>query len=139
MTDPAWPEFDGSDPGGPPDGQAENPEAPDPDPPTGWPDVELDQQGRTRERFHGGRPTLYTTPRVLAILAALFGGASRADAARRAGVRGLDVLRLVAARPARVIRSSRRSPRRSPTSRTRGGSTWPSGRSSGRRFWKVFP
>ena len=33
-----------------------------------------------------GRPTLYTLPRVLAILAALFKGASRAEAARRAGV-----------------------------------------------------
>ena len=66
------------------DGQAEGPAVPDP--PTGWHDVDLDQQGRARERSHGGRPTLYTLPRVLAILAALFNGASRADAARRAGV-----------------------------------------------------
>src|SRR3954463_8228495 len=48
--------------------------------------LDLDQRGRARERSHGGRPTLYTTPRVLAILAALFGGASRADAAERGGV-----------------------------------------------------
>jgi hypothetical protein len=59
---------------------------PDPEPPAGWPDRELDQRGRPREHSHGGRPTLYTLPRVLAILAALFNGASRAKAARRAGV-----------------------------------------------------
>jgi hypothetical protein len=68
------------------DGQADEPAEREPDPPTGWPDVELDQQGQERVPSHGGRPTLYTIPRVLAILAALFGGASRAEAARRAGV-----------------------------------------------------
>ena len=90
MNDGGWSEFGGfnfgSDPGDIFGARAEEPKPPDPEPPVGWPDVELDQHGRARERSHGGRPTLYTTPRVLAILAALFKGASRADAARRAGV-----------------------------------------------------
>lgn len=34
----------------------------------------------------GGRPTKFTTPRVVAILAALWEGADRVDAARKAGV-----------------------------------------------------
>ena len=67
-------------------GPTEGGTPPEPEPPIGWPEAELDQRGQTRERSHGGRPSLYTLPRVLAILAALFNGASRADAARRAGV-----------------------------------------------------
>jgi hypothetical protein len=58
----------------------------DPEPPTGYPVRPLDQCGRVRDPSHGGRPTLYTVPNVLAILAALFDGATRAEAARRAGV-----------------------------------------------------
>jgi hypothetical protein len=68
------------------DGQAGGSAAPEPEPPAGYPDRPLDQRGRARVPSRGGRPTLYTVPRVLAILAALFDGASRADAARRAGV-----------------------------------------------------
>lgn len=68
------------------DGQAEGSAAPEPETPAGWLDVDLDQQGRARDRSRGGRPTLYTVPRVLAILATLVDGASRADAARRADV-----------------------------------------------------
>src|SRR4051812_35271948 len=68
---------------GPPPG---GPAAPEPEPPAGYPDRPLDQRGRARVPSRGGRPTLYTLPRVLTILAALFDGASRADAARRAGV-----------------------------------------------------
>jgi hypothetical protein len=56
------------------------------EPPAGFPDKPLDQRGRVREPSRGGRPTLYTLPRVLTILAELFRGASRAEAARRAGV-----------------------------------------------------
>lgn len=80
MTDAAGLEFDGLDLGDGfdlgdgLDGQA------------GWTDLDLDQRGRARVPSRGGRPTLYTLPRVLTILAALFDGASRADAARRAGV-----------------------------------------------------
>ncbi len=53
MTDSVWRGFDGfdfggPDPGGSPDGQGEGNVDPDPDPPVGWPDVELDQQGRAR-------------------------------------------------------------------------------------------
>jgi hypothetical protein len=58
----------------------------DPEPPVGYPDQPLDQRGRARDASRGGRPTLYTLPRVLAILAALFKGDSRAKAAKRAGV-----------------------------------------------------
>jgi hypothetical protein len=58
----------------------------DPEPPVGYPDRPLDQRGRVRDASQGGRPTLYTLPRVLAILAALFKGDSRAKAAKRAGV-----------------------------------------------------
>ena len=90
MTDAAvkkFGEFDfGFDLIGRLDGEANEPAEPDPEPPTRWPIVELDQEGRERVQSRGGRPTLYTLPRVLAILAALFGGASRAEAARRAGV-----------------------------------------------------
>jgi hypothetical protein len=68
------------------DGRAGGAAAPEPEPPAGYPDRPLDQRGRARDPSRGGRPTLYTVPRVLAILAALFNGASRADAARRAGV-----------------------------------------------------
>lgn len=68
------------------DGWIDSVAAPEPEPPIVWPEAELDQRGRARDRAHGGRPSLYTTPRVLAILAALFKGESRADAARRAGV-----------------------------------------------------
>ena len=90
MTNATGLEFDGLDLGfdlgDVLDGQAEDPAASEPEPPAGWPDRELDQQGRTRDRSRGGRPTLYTLPRVLAILAALFNGATRSEAARRAGV-----------------------------------------------------
>lgn len=86
MADATEAFFDGLDLGGLFDGLAEVLADPEPDPPIGWPDVELDQQRRPRERSHGGRPSLYTLPRVLAILAALFNGATRAAAARRAGV-----------------------------------------------------
>jgi hypothetical protein len=89
MSDAAGLEFDGLDLGFDLgdlfEGQAEE-APPEPEPPVGWPNVELNQQGRPRELSHGGRPTLYTVPRVLAIVAALYRGASRADAARRAGV-----------------------------------------------------
>src|SRR4051812_5090392 len=68
------------------DDLAEESEASEPELPSGWPDVELDQQGCPRERSRGGRPSLYTLPRVLTILGELFDGASRADAAKRAGV-----------------------------------------------------
>jgi hypothetical protein len=46
-----------------------------------FPDRPLDQCGRVRDPSRGGRPTLSTLPRVLAILPALFDGASRASAA----------------------------------------------------------
>jgi hypothetical protein len=42
----------------------------EPEPPVGYPDHPLDERGRVRDASHGGRPTLYTLPRVLAILAA---------------------------------------------------------------------
>src|SRR5262249_35771522 len=45
-----------------------------------------DQRGRVRDVSRGARPTLYTLPRVLSIVAALFKGDSRATAAKRAGV-----------------------------------------------------
>jgi hypothetical protein len=59
--------------------------ASDPEPPTGYPARSLDERGRVRDRAHGGQPTLYTVPNVLAILAALFDGVTRAEASRRAG------------------------------------------------------
>jgi hypothetical protein len=97
MTDAAGLEFDALDLGFDPDGldlgdvldgQAGGSAAPEPEPepPAGYPDRPLDQRGRARVPSRGGRPTLYTLPRVLTILAALFNGATRADAARRAGV-----------------------------------------------------
>src|SRR4051812_39074076 len=95
MTDAAGREFDGLDLGfdldglglgDVLDGQGEGAAAPQPEPPAGYPDRPLDQRRRDRVPSRGGRPTLYTLPRVLTILAALFNGASRADAARRAGV-----------------------------------------------------
>jgi hypothetical protein len=81
-----WTGFDVSGPVSPPPWRETRSEAPDPEPPTGFPDRPLDQCGRVRDPSRGGRPTLYTLPRVLAILAALFAGASRAEAARRGGV-----------------------------------------------------
>jgi len=59
---------------------------PVPDAAIGQSDVDLDQRGRERDRSQGGRPTLYTVPRVVTILAALYEGASRAEAAKQAGV-----------------------------------------------------
>jgi hypothetical protein len=49
-------------------------------------DTNFDPHVVERDPSKGGRPTLYTVPRVLTIVAALFEGASRAEAARRAGV-----------------------------------------------------
>jgi len=49
-------------------------------------DVDLDHAGRVRSPSRGGRPTKFTTRRLVAILSALSGGANRADAARRGGV-----------------------------------------------------
>src|SRR5947208_3560096 len=43
-------------------------------------------RGRARDRSRGGRPTKFTTRRVVAILAALWDGATRVEAARRAGL-----------------------------------------------------
>jgi hypothetical protein len=83
MSDAAGLEDDGPDLGDRLDGATA---APDPEPPTGYPARPLDQCGRVRDPAHGGRPTLYTVPNVLAILAALFDGATRAEAARQAGV-----------------------------------------------------
>lgn len=57
-----------------------------PEPQAGPADLDLDHQGRPRERSHGGRPTRYTVPVVLALVEALFGGATRSDAARHAGI-----------------------------------------------------
>jgi hypothetical protein len=82
-------DLDGLEPDGVddvPDDHARGPSDPWPEPPSGWPDTDLDQSGRPRVPSRGGRPTLYTLPRVLSILAALFDGSSRAEAARRAGV-----------------------------------------------------
>jgi hypothetical protein len=79
MLDAAGLDDDGPDLG---DGAA----APDLEPPTGYPARPLDQCGRLRNPAHGGRPTLYTVPNVLAILAVFFHGATRAEASRRAGV-----------------------------------------------------
>ena len=56
------------------------------EPPSGWPGVALGQQGSPLEPSRGGRPSLYTVPRVLGIIAELFDGASRADAAKKVGV-----------------------------------------------------
>src|SRR5438128_1132547 len=93
MTDAAGREFDrlgldGLGLGDVLDGQAGGSAAPEPEhePPAGDPDRPLDQRGRDRVPSRGGRPSLYTPRRVLTILAALFNGATRADAARRAGV-----------------------------------------------------
>src|SRR4051812_4447897 len=91
MTDSVWPDFSGLDFGALDLGQSldeleEGRDAPDPEPPAKLPDVELDHQGRPRRGERGGRPTKYTSPRVVAILAALWGGATRAEAARKAGV-----------------------------------------------------
>ena len=49
-------------------------------------DVELDHVGRVRTPSRGGRPTKFTTRRVVAILSALWEGSNRAEAARKAGV-----------------------------------------------------
>src|SRR5438046_1019942 len=95
MTDAAGREFDGLDLGfaldglglgdvldGQAGGSAAPEPGPEPGPPAGDPDRPLDQRGRDRVPSRGGRPTLYSPRRVLTILAALFNGATRADAAR---------------------------------------------------------
>jgi hypothetical protein len=86
MNDAAGLESDGFDLGDVLGGQSDGSPVPESRPAAGLTAVDLDQRGRERDRSQGGRPTLYTVPRVLTILAALFDSASRDEPARRAGV-----------------------------------------------------